>query len=171
MLPLRNISYLLPMCCSFREKCKNSPKTGLGCSTPLMVKNCNVRKCCVLFTSLLITWIFINIKSNLSIKSEYLPSVACQLMPSPSIRHLTVSVCPSSDASISAVQSYCKSNKYHLNEKYSIMVKTSNIRKCCVLIHICLLLYVNWCLPINQTLDCFCVSILRCKHQRSTFTL
>ena len=35
MLPIRNISYLLPMCCSFWEKCKNSPKTGLGCSTPL----------------------------------------------------------------------------------------------------------------------------------------
>ena len=35
MLPIRNISYLLPMCCSFGEKCKNSPKTGLGCSTPL----------------------------------------------------------------------------------------------------------------------------------------
>ena len=35
MLPVRNISYLLPMCCSFWEKCKNSPKTGLGCSTPL----------------------------------------------------------------------------------------------------------------------------------------
>ena len=37
MLPIRNISYLLPMCCSFWEKCKNSPKTGLGCSTPLKV--------------------------------------------------------------------------------------------------------------------------------------
>ena len=35
MLPIRNISYLLLMCCSFWEKCKNSPKTGLGCSTPL----------------------------------------------------------------------------------------------------------------------------------------
>ena len=35
MLPIRNISYLLPMCCSFWEKCKNGPKTGLGCSTPL----------------------------------------------------------------------------------------------------------------------------------------
>ena len=35
MLPIRNISYLLPMCCRFWEKCKNSPKTGLGCSTPL----------------------------------------------------------------------------------------------------------------------------------------
>ena len=35
MLPIRNISYLLPMCCSFWEKCKNSPKTSLGCSTPL----------------------------------------------------------------------------------------------------------------------------------------
>ena len=35
MLPIRNISYLLPICCSFWEKCKNSPKTGLGCSTPL----------------------------------------------------------------------------------------------------------------------------------------
>ena len=35
MLPIRNISYLLPMCCSFWEKCKNSPKTDLGCSTPL----------------------------------------------------------------------------------------------------------------------------------------
>ena len=37
MLPIRNISYLLPMCCSFWEKCKNSPKTDLGCSTPLKV--------------------------------------------------------------------------------------------------------------------------------------
>ena len=36
MLPIRNISYLLPICCSFWENCKNSPKTGLGCSTPLM---------------------------------------------------------------------------------------------------------------------------------------
>ena len=35
MLPIRNISYLLPMCCSFWEKCKKSLKTGLGCSTPL----------------------------------------------------------------------------------------------------------------------------------------
>ena len=38
MLPIRNISYLLPMCCSFWEKCKNSPKTDLGCSTPLTLK-------------------------------------------------------------------------------------------------------------------------------------
>ena len=37
MLPIKNISYLLPMCCSFWEKCKNSPKTGLGCSTPLTI--------------------------------------------------------------------------------------------------------------------------------------
>ena len=27
------------MCCSFWEKCKNSPKTGLGCSTPLRCEN------------------------------------------------------------------------------------------------------------------------------------
>ena len=26
------------MCCSFWEKCKNSPKTSLGCSTPLRLK-------------------------------------------------------------------------------------------------------------------------------------
>ena len=36
MLPIKNISYLLPMCCSFWEKCNNSPKTDLGCSTPLI---------------------------------------------------------------------------------------------------------------------------------------
>ena len=36
MLPIRNIPYLLPMCCSFWEKYKNSSKTGLGCSTPLI---------------------------------------------------------------------------------------------------------------------------------------
>ena len=35
MLPIGNISYLLPMCCSFWEKCINSQKTGQGCSTPL----------------------------------------------------------------------------------------------------------------------------------------
>ena len=35
MLPIRNISYLLPMCCSFWETCINSQKTGLGCSIPL----------------------------------------------------------------------------------------------------------------------------------------
>ena len=39
MLPIRNTSYLLPICCSFSEKCKNSPKTHLGCSTPLIPKN------------------------------------------------------------------------------------------------------------------------------------
>ena len=38
MLPIRNTSYLLPICCSFWEKCKNSPKTGLGCSTPLKMQ-------------------------------------------------------------------------------------------------------------------------------------
>ena len=38
MLPIRNISYLLPMCCSFWEKCINSQKTGLGCSTPLSIE-------------------------------------------------------------------------------------------------------------------------------------
>ena len=37
MLPIKNISYLLPMCCSFWEKCNNSPKTDLGCSTPLKI--------------------------------------------------------------------------------------------------------------------------------------
>ena len=36
MWPIRNISYLSPMYCSFWEKCKSSPKTGLGCSTPLI---------------------------------------------------------------------------------------------------------------------------------------
>ena len=36
--PIRNISYLLPMCCSFWEKCINSQKNGLGCSTPLNQK-------------------------------------------------------------------------------------------------------------------------------------
>ena len=35
MLLIRNISYLLPMCCSFWENCINSQNTGLGCSTPL----------------------------------------------------------------------------------------------------------------------------------------
>ena len=39
MLPIRNISYLSPMYCSFWEKCKNSSKTGLGCSTPLIGAN------------------------------------------------------------------------------------------------------------------------------------
>ena len=33
--PIRNISYLLPMCHSFWEKCINSQKNGMGCSTPL----------------------------------------------------------------------------------------------------------------------------------------
>ena len=35
MLPIRNISYLPPMCCNFWENCTNSHKTDLGCSTPL----------------------------------------------------------------------------------------------------------------------------------------
>ena len=43
MLPIRNITYLLPMCCSFEEKCINSQKTGLGCSTPLTLVNCKIR--------------------------------------------------------------------------------------------------------------------------------
>ena len=49
MLPIRNISYLLPMCCSFWEKCKNSLKTGLGCSTPLIHREgLNLSFCCCL---------------------------------------------------------------------------------------------------------------------------
>ena len=39
MLHIRNISYLLPMCCSFWEKCLNSHKPGQGCSTPLKKGN------------------------------------------------------------------------------------------------------------------------------------
>ena len=35
MLPLRNISYFQPMRYNFWEKCTNSHKSGLGCSTPL----------------------------------------------------------------------------------------------------------------------------------------
>ena len=44
MLPIRNISYLLPMCWSFWEKCIYSQKTGLGCSTPLIdiIEDCNL---------------------------------------------------------------------------------------------------------------------------------
>ena len=38
MLPIRNTSYLLPMCCSFWEKCINSQKNDQGCSTPLKAK-------------------------------------------------------------------------------------------------------------------------------------
>ena len=45
MLPIRNKSYLLPMCCSFLEKCKNSPKTGLGCSTPLKLHGIKLISC------------------------------------------------------------------------------------------------------------------------------
>ena len=43
MLPIRNISYLLPISCSFWEKCKNSPKTDLGCSTPLSKLDANIK--------------------------------------------------------------------------------------------------------------------------------
>ena len=39
MLPTRSISYLSPMCFNFWEKCTNSHKTGLGCSTPLKSHN------------------------------------------------------------------------------------------------------------------------------------
>ena len=35
MLPIRNMSYLSPMCCHFWEKYTNSHKVGLGCSTSL----------------------------------------------------------------------------------------------------------------------------------------
>ena len=42
MLPIRNMSYLSPMCCSFWEKYKNSPKTGLECSTPLTKNNTSI---------------------------------------------------------------------------------------------------------------------------------
>ena len=41
MSPIRNISYLSPMCCSFWEKCINSQKNGQGCSTPLIWKIVN----------------------------------------------------------------------------------------------------------------------------------
>ena len=58
MLPIRNISYLLPMCCSFWEKCKNSPKTGLECSTPLMthVFAHGAHLPPLLFSTLLVWW-------------------------------------------------------------------------------------------------------------------
>ena len=36
-LPIRNISYLWPMCYNFWEKCINIHKIGQGCSTPFMV--------------------------------------------------------------------------------------------------------------------------------------
>ena len=40
MSPIRNVSYLLPMCYSVLEKCINSKtKHGQGCSTPL--NRCN----------------------------------------------------------------------------------------------------------------------------------
>ena len=112
-------------------------------NVPIIVKNCNVSKCFVLFTSLLITWNFINIKSNLSIKSEYLPSCCMSTDAFPSIRHLTVSVCPFWDASISAVHLFCKSNKYHLTEIYSIMVKNCNVRKCFVLFTSLLITWIS----------------------------
>ena len=35
MLPIRNISYLSPICCNFWGKYINSHKIGQGCSTPL----------------------------------------------------------------------------------------------------------------------------------------
>ena len=35
MSPVRNISYLSPLCCKFWEKCINSHKIGHRCSTPL----------------------------------------------------------------------------------------------------------------------------------------
>ena len=38
MLPIRNISYLSPMCWKFWEKCINSHKIDYGCSTPLTLK-------------------------------------------------------------------------------------------------------------------------------------
>ena len=71
---------------------------------------------------------FINIKNK-----KWLFAFCCMSTEAfASIRHLTVSVGPFWDASISAVNSSCKSNKYHLNEKHSIKVKNCNIRKCCV---------------------------------------
>ena len=39
MLPIRNITYLSPMCCDFCEKCINSQKIVLGCSSPLKYPN------------------------------------------------------------------------------------------------------------------------------------
>ena len=35
MLPIRNISYLLPMCSNFLRKCINSQQSGQGCCTSL----------------------------------------------------------------------------------------------------------------------------------------
>ena len=86
MLPIRNLSYLLPMCCSFWEKCKNSPKTGLACSTPLstlkyvfivVVKGCSSWQ--VLFLckkpvkwNKYMTWIWILIEFELFIEMKLL---------------------------------------------------------------------------------------------------
>ena len=59
---IRNISYLLPMCHSFWEKCINSQKNGLGCSTPLIhqIQNSKLTSpakspflmCCIIFKDL-----------------------------------------------------------------------------------------------------------------------
>ena len=38
MSPIRNISYLSPMCCNFCEICIKSHKIDQGCSTPLNLK-------------------------------------------------------------------------------------------------------------------------------------
>ena len=54
MLPIRSISYLLPMCCNFWEKCKNSPKTDLGCSTPLR-QYCHEETCAVYWRQYVVT--------------------------------------------------------------------------------------------------------------------
>ena len=61
MLPIRTISYLLPLCCSFWEKFKNSPKSALGCSTPLMskmfLKSKLIRVCRITCTKILVLWL------------------------------------------------------------------------------------------------------------------
>ena len=71
--PIRNISYLLPMCCSFGEKRINSQKNGLGCSTPLRAVPLIPSSCCIRWNRML--WLTV---SKAALKSSNTRKTPCR---------------------------------------------------------------------------------------------
>ena len=86
MLPIRIISYLSPMCYNFWEKCTNSHKIGLGCSTPL--RNYNVYIKLSTFSCLLLAFITLPFVQNSLIHPYTIPFTHTpHTHPSPTHHH------------------------------------------------------------------------------------
>ena len=160
MLPIRNISYLLPMCCSFWEKCKNSPKTDLGCRTPLF-KN---RKYKDKIVSAQISKLpqspanrLLNIRRKINSGSLLSRLI---ILISPVLATLFVGTCPFSSACVSSSEEYqrpcfCTPETTYLQwcDKDSCLYPLQQAlqgMRLCSWYH----LIPYWCYKILQDIDC-----------------